>query len=125
MQTPYLPEGDSIENYNPAHKTRNLTIGITNLVQWLSTVDDGDEYLESYIYDYIQNRLYPGKENEAKSYALRLLIHYIGDIHQPFHNEDLYDADNIKGDSGGNTFTLPYHYGADELHAVFDKVMYS
>ncbi len=43
--------------------------------------DDGNEYLSSYIYDYIHNRLYPGLPKEAESYALRLLIHYIGDMH--------------------------------------------
>lgn len=51
------------------------------IVQWLSVRDDGNEYLSSYMYDYIQNRLYPGLPAEAKSYALRLLIHYIGDMH--------------------------------------------
>jgi len=37
------------------------------------------------MYDYISNRLYPGNMPVARSYALRLLIHYLGDIHQPFH----------------------------------------
>lgn len=50
-------------------------------MQWLSIRDDGTDYLQSYAYQYIQNSLFPGNELVAKSYAMRLLIHYIGDIH--------------------------------------------
>merc|ERR1711964_591254 len=73
----------------------------------------------------IQNRLYPGQPDVAKSYALRLLIHFVGDIHQPLHVETRYNDDYPTGDSGGNKFPLPNHYECDELHAVFDKVMYT
>jgi len=61
----------------------------------------------------------------AKSYALRLLIHYIGDMHQPFHNEDFYNETYPDGDKGGNLIPLKYHYTVDELHALWDKLMYS
>lgn len=58
-----------------------MTYGVQALTQWLSVRDDGSDYLDSYIYDYIQNRLYPGQQDLAKSFALRLLIHYVGDMH--------------------------------------------
>lgn len=77
------------------------------------------------MYDYIQNRLYPGMPEIAQSYALRLLIHYLGDIHQPFHAEANFSPEFPDGDKGANLFLLPYHYNADELHAVFDLLMYS
>ena len=77
------------------------------------------------MYDYIQNRLYPGEPELAQSYALRLLIHYVGDIHQPFHSEANFSPEFPDGDKGANLFELPYHYNADELHAVFDLLMYS
>jgi len=64
--------------------------------------------------------MFPGNENVAKSYALRLLIHYVGDIHQPFHAEDQYSSIFPDGDKGGNLFTLPNHYSSNELHAVWD-----
>lgn len=102
-----------------------MTYGCANLIQWLSVRDDGEQYKDSYIYDFIQNRLYPGDENLAKSYALRLLIHYVGDMHQPFHNEDFYSEQYPDGDKGGNLIPLKYHYGVDELHALWDKLMYS
>ena len=97
-----------MDDFNPAHKTKNLTSSIPFLVQWLSTADDGDDYLDTYIYDHITNFLYPGMPDVSKSYALRLLIHLVGDLHQPLHNLDKYDADNLKGDNGGNSFDLPY-----------------
>ena len=118
-----MSEGSEAD-YDLPNKTRNLTIGLTNLVAWLSG-KEGDDYLDSYIYDYIQNRLYPGDEDNAKSYALRLLIHYVGDIVQPFHNEDRFDSEWPDGDNGANLFPLKYHYDVDELHALWDKVLYT
>lgn len=123
MQNYWVTEG-SPEDYDLPHKTRNLTIGLHNLVEWLSQ-KQGDDYLDSYIYDYIQNRLYPGDTGNAQSYALRLLIHYVGDIVQPFHNMDRFDAEWPDGDSGANLFPLKYHYDVDELHALWDKVIYT
>ena len=64
-------------------------------------------------------------ENVAKSYALRLLIHYMGDIVQPFHCESRYSKAYLKGDKGANAFPLPDHYGVSELHALFDEVLYT
>jgi len=29
------------------------------------------------------------------------------------------------GDAGGNDFPLPYHYEVDELHALWDTLIYS
>ena len=63
-------------------------------------------------------------ETRGKSYALRLLIHYLGDIHQPLHSMSRVDADFPAGDRGGNSFNLPTHYTAKELHAVWDSVIY-
>jgi len=111
--------------YNYDYNKHNMTYGCANLIQWLSVAEDGDQYKESYIYDYILNRLYLGDEDLAKSYALRLLIHYIGDMHQPFHNEDFYNETYPDGDKGGNLIPLKYHYTVDELHALWDKLMYS
>lgn len=117
-------EEGSITDFKPAHKARNITTGVEAIVQWLSIAGDGDEYLTNYVYAYIKN-FYPGNPDVARRYALRLLVHYIGDLMEPLHNEDKYDAVNISGDNGGNSFTLPNHYGAAELHAAYDIVMHS
>jgi len=49
------------------------------------------------------------KENTEKngmSTAMRLLIHYCGDIHQPLHATSRVDHEYPKGDFGGNTFKI-------------------
>lgn len=43
----------------------------------------------------------------AQSFNLRLLVHYIGDIHQPLHTVSRYDSkDFAEGDRGGNLFEV-------------------
>ena len=63
-------------------------------------------------------------ETKAKSWAMRLLIHYFGDIHQPLHCLSRVDSKYPSGDAGGNAFAIPNHYDADNLHSVWDAVIY-
>ena len=53
--------------------------------------------------------------------AIRLLIHYVGDFHQPLHCATRVNKNYPKGDLGGNMFKLT---GDDlgELHAVWDSI---
>ena len=44
-----------------------------------------------------------------------MLVHFVGDIHQPMH---CIDSD----DSGGNGFTLQYNSSIKNLHALWDDV---
>ena len=66
-----------------------------------------------------------GGEPEALSTAMRLLIHYTGDVHQPLHATARVDDEFPAGDRGGNSFTLTSHDGAKNLHAVWDSVIYA
>ena len=59
------------------------------------------------------------------STALRLLIHYVGDIHQPLHASTRVNKEFPQGDRGGNDFALKNHYGVKELHAVYDDIFWS
>jgi hypothetical protein len=118
---PYVEEGE-LEDYEYKASTRNLTVGISDIVAWLSG-KKGTTYKSHYMYPYLMNK-FNNDENVAKSYALRLLIHYIGDLVQPFHCENRFNKDFISGDKGGNLFPLPNHYSIDELHALWDKVLY-
>jgi hypothetical protein len=68
----------------------NIVAAINDITDWLSG-KNGKGYQQSYMYDYIQHRLYPGNYNAARSYALRLLIHYVGDLHQPFHTTSRFN----------------------------------
>ena len=93
-----------------------------SIVDWLSG-KRGDDYKTSYIYLHLMDE-FPDSEDVAKSYALRLLVHYMGDLVQPFHSENRYNSEFPDGDKGANEFPLPYHYDVDELHALWDKVLY-
>jgi hypothetical protein len=74
----YVDEGKA-SDYNIVTKEHNLTQGIQNISDWLSG-KNGTAYKSSYMYTYINNNLYPNQPDLAKSYALRLLIHYVGDM---------------------------------------------
>lgn len=47
-----------------------------------------------------------------RNIALKFIIHFIGDIHQPLHNEDLQ--------RGGNGITVRYNSTTTNLHSVWD-----
>ena len=117
----YIAEGKE-SDYNLPNTTKNLTSAIPNLVAMISG-KDGEEYKQSEIYQSIKS-YYPDDDKLANSFALRLLIHYLGDIHQPFHCEARFNKENISGDKGANTFPLKYHYNVDELHALLDMIVY-
>jgi hypothetical protein len=86
-------------------------------VDWLKNQGD---YKNSFVYNTIMaNNV--GTEEDAKSFALRLLIHYIGDIHQPLHAATRLDNNYPKGDAGGNFFPLPEKLTAKNLHSVWDS----
>jgi len=64
-------------------------------------------------------------EDDALSTAVRLLIHYTGDIHQPLHATSRVDHEFPEGDRGGNSVSLPSKDGAKNLHSVWDSVVYA
>ena len=55
---------------------------------------------------------------------MRLLIHYVGDAHQPCHSVARVDGTYPTGDKGCNSETIPSVQGAANLHAVWDSVIY-
>lgn len=55
---------------------------------------------------------------------MRLLIHYAGDVHQPLHASTRINKDYPKGDRGGNDFPLPSEHTTNELHQVWDSVLF-
>ena len=63
------------------------------------------------MYNYLMPK-FGNDEDLCKSYALRLLVHYVGDLVQPFHCETRFnDEFNTKdGDKGANMFPLKNHY---------------
>lgn len=59
----------------------------------------------------LQNRLYPKRDE-----ALKLLIHFVGDAHQPFHAGQ-------HSDGGGNGVILTWFGYPSNLHKVWDTRM--
>jgi hypothetical protein len=58
------------------------------------------------------------------SFNLRLLIHYIGDIHQPLHATSRFTAAYPEGDRGGNSFKLTNDDDVSCLHALWDSALH-
>lgn len=59
------------------------------------------------------------KNKWAVQYALRSLIHFIGDIHTPHHNAEYYSKDFPNGDAGGTKYFLSCNYGSTCMHMHF------
>ena len=64
-------------------------------------------------------------ETQQRSFILRMLVHYVGDIHQPEHTTALVDSKYPTGDRGGNSETVPSVQGASNLHAIWDSAIYA
>ena len=54
--------------------------------------------------------------NANKVFYLKLLVHFIGDLHQPMHV-------GLAEDKGGNDFKLKWFYKNTNLHRVWDSEM--
>ncbi len=53
----------------------------------------------------------------ARAFSLRVLVHLVGDIHQPLHCVQRFSVDHPEGDRGGNSFVL---LGSGDLHRYWD-----
>lgn len=56
-----------------------------------------------------------------KGFSVRVLLHVVGDLHQPLHAADQYSREHPTGDRGGNLFYLGHNPIAGNLHAYWDK----
>ena len=57
------------------------------------------------------------------SFAMRYLIHLVGDLHQPLHVADMWSPAFPTGDLGGNLFPINFTDGITELHALWDSCL--
>lgn len=56
-----------------------------------------------------------------KAEKLSLLIHFVGDIHQPLHCTNRYSPAHPGGDRGGNDFSIRDVSSSRDLHAWWDS----
>jgi len=54
-------------------------------------------------------------DNERRD-ALKFLVHFVGDVHQPLHASPLDDR-------GGNEYQISYRGKGDNLHGVWDRLI--
>ncbi|MBA2656888.1 MAG: S1/P1 nuclease [Tatlockia sp.] len=57
----------------------------------------------------------------SKGFNLRILIHVVGDLHQPLHAASQYSLSLPRGDKGGNLVKLKANPIAPNLHSYWDK----
>jgi len=122
IDQPWFSNGDNASDY-PDFKgnPRNTTF----VLPQLAAIVRGDNKVPvngSYVLAVMERKF--ETDLEMRSFALRVLVHLVGDIHQPQHVTTRVNADFPEGDKGGNEFTLKYHYGASDLHAVWDSLIY-
>lgn len=65
--------------------------------------------------------LNPKIDARSKGTALRILIHVVGDIHQPLHAATRISLQYPEGDRGGNLVKLYRNPVARNLHSYWDK----
>ncbi len=58
------------------------------------------------------------KDDQARAQALRFIIHFVGDIHQPLHCATRVTQNFPEGDRGGNDFVIALHGGNGNLRNV-------
>lgn len=63
-------------------------------------------------------------EADQRSFNLRMIIHYVGDVHQPLHSTAKVDSEYPSGDRGGTSEKIPSKSGVSSLHFVWDSVLY-
>lgn len=71
------------------------------------------------------NILKTSTDKNAQARALRFVIHFVGDIHQPLHATTRVDSANHEGDRGGNSFSIMIPVPGGEpkktnLHSYWD-----
>ena len=96
IDIPFSDDGSSL----PAYPEENAVFAIENAQRLLANK-------------------YP--TNVDKGLALRILLHVVGDIHQPLHTSTRISKQFPQGDRGGNFVKLPRNRIAKNLHAYWDR----
>lgn len=87
---------------------RNVTWAINSLVDTLK----------------FKPKFYKGNAGDyERSFSLRFLFHFMGDIHQPLHSTSRFRDDLVTGDQGGNKVkvTFPGEETITNLHSIWDS----
>ena len=120
INIPYLDEGGSLDDYDFTQPDYDVVGALTDLTGFLKgEVTQSESYYVNKIAGYFSY------EEDQLSFALRLVIHYVGDIHQPLHAIAEVDSTYPTGDRGGNEEHIPSVDGVSNLHALWDADIYT
>jgi len=119
---PVLTEGGKAADFDWTAKPHNLTSAVIALRDW---IQEAPGYKESFEFKQVMAHLPNQTEQVGKSYALRLLTHYVGDIHSPLHVAEQVNSEHPSGDNNGFDFPLPKIDGISNLHDAFETDLYA
>lgn len=120
INLPYLDQGGSLDDYDFVQPDYDVVGALTDFTGFLKgTTSVSSSYYLTQVAKYFSY------EEDQKSFALRLIIHYIGDIHQPLHAVAEVDSTYPTGDRGGNSEKMPSQGGVSNLHALWDSDIYT
>ncbi|CDW80553.1 s1 p1 nuclease [Stylonychia lemnae] len=121
VNTPLLEKGSDISQFPEFQfKPENITSAIQGILSWLIQ-EQG--FQNNFVYQTIMQRV-ENNEKLGQSYALRLLIHYVGDIHQPLHCISKVNKQNPKGDDGAIKINVLDQNGSTtSLHLLSDSLV--
>ena len=109
--------GDEIKSdkrYNDFYTWHYINMPLTSNYEDAKKNPDGDLVTGiAYCKKIIQDKT---SSDVDKAFYLKLLIHFIGDLHQPMHV-------GLAEDKGGNDFKLQWFYKDTNLHSVWDSKM--
>lgn len=110
----YADEIKSDKRYNKFYTWHYINIPLDANYDASKQNPDGDlvsgiTYCEKIIKD-------KNSSNDDKVFYLKLLVHFIGDLHQPMHI-------GLVEDRGGNDFKVQWFYKDTNLHSVWDSKM--
>jgi len=92
----------------------NLPKGIASYAAFAARVaEQKEENVYKAVLQCRETLLSPTADRKKKTEALRFLIHFVGDLHQPMHVSRAEDR-------GGNSITVQYRNQRSNLHAVWD-----
>ena len=123
VDQPYLDKGGKLSDFDFKVNPEKVCDALDALTKFLK--GDKSALSTSYVKTIQEN--FPD-ETDQLSFALRLVIHYTGDIHQPLHTVSVVDSTYPQGDMGGNLEHIPDidpPTGVEELHALWDSVIYN
>lgn len=112
-------------NFHPMGDWHFSDIPIVKTVKKTPVIPNPSYNVTSYLNDvYVTLKDKTTTSLWAWSFALRSILHFVGDVHTPHHNCALYNDDMPTGDHGGNLYHLNCEFGAacNSMHFFWDAI---